>query len=131
MSAVNRFSVCPFPSEFREQPRSCSSRVKRRSCHLALSVRAANVAGFRIFSPLISVSATGCSDGERRARRDAQEGRGRLERVRFEKPLNIPDLSGTNLSGTNLTGANLTEANLSGANFSGTNFSGTILPVLQ
>jgi uncharacterized protein YjbI with pentapeptide repeats len=45
---------------------------------------------------------------------------------RFEKPLNIPDLSGTNLSGTNLTGANLTEANLSGANFSG-----TILPVLQ
>ena len=50
---------------------------------------------------------------------------------RFEKPLNIPDLSGTNLSGTNLTGANLTEANLSGANFSGTNFSGTILPILQ
>jgi len=46
---------------------------------------------------------------------------------RFEKPLNIPDLSGTNLSGANLSGANLSGADLGGADLDGANLSNTIM----
>ena len=58
--------------------RSCSSEVERGS-----SVRAAAWRRIPSIFPLVSVSTPGWSDGERRARRIAQAGRGRLEQLAY------------------------------------------------
>jgi uncharacterized protein YjbI with pentapeptide repeats len=62
---------------------------------------------------------TGVLHGERRARRDAQEGRGRLERVasRDRPDLSQADLAQADLMMADLAYANLNRANLAVANF--------------
>jgi Pentapeptide repeats (8 copies) len=70
---------------------------------------------------------SGCFHGERRARRDAQAGRGCLEPVAYKDPDIRPDLSDANLIGANLMGAMLIRASLIGTNLSGANLIGAIL----